>query len=145
MESSSFPSADGIASIHRPVGGHSEVIGPQTKWRDTCGTVAHGITELLEPCSRSADCSDANDSTIKLRVFWTLRLMGELMERRTVDYGVLQVIYLLMWTFNSQGEEDIKTSIGRLMVSHMSWCPEVIQRVPRRTLKGELLVMTRVA
>ena len=38
-ESSALPPADGIASIHQLVDGHTQGIGPQTnERRDTCGT-----------------------------------------------------------------------------------------------------------
>ena len=64
MKASYLPPTDGISSIQRPVGGHSQGTGTQTnELRDACGTTetllscassAHGITELLEPCRQSA-------------------------------------------------------------------------------------------
>ena len=64
MESSSLPSADGIGSIHRPVGGYSQGIGPQTNERmDACGSMetlipcspsVHVLVKSLEPCSQSS-------------------------------------------------------------------------------------------
>ena len=63
MESLSLPPADGLASLQRPVGGHSQGSGTRTnERRDACRTAetlvscsssAHGITELLEPCNQS--------------------------------------------------------------------------------------------
>ena len=88
MESSSLPSAESIGSIQRPVGGHSQGIGPQIDERmEACGSMetsvpcipsTHVLTELLESCSQSADCSSTNHSTVKLSFPWTSRPVGEL-------------------------------------------------------------------
>ena len=70
MESSSFPFRDDIGSIYWPVGAHTQGIAAQTNERQDasrttetlapCSPIACGLTELLVPCSRSADCSYTN-------------------------------------------------------------------------------------
>ena len=51
----------------------------------SCRPSAYALTELLEPCSQSANCSDTNDSTINLRVAWTSFLVDNV-EQSTLEY-----------------------------------------------------------